>query len=259
MDFTPIIISLLLTVVAYLAFPLIRLLINGGKFPKKKAHKIALWNSIVLGLIFCIATIEISDGNSTWNAGPAFLYYWINRAILTDKNTDDDVSSKAVPEKAPSQKNVGSIILKAIGSVFLGVISSELLLWIILGDSVEGSTALLLLFLVAIPLAVLYYYLFSLIKRNEKKEEKYIPIYEDVTTATKTTGVKIAPTTINVSGKYRNYNIYSDQESDCVSQKEIISVEKNEQVVKTSFCRKCGCKLVEDSRFCNKCGTEIIK
>jgi len=259
MDFTPILISLLLTVVAYLAFPLISLLINGGKFPKKKAHKIALWNSIVLGLIFCIATIEISDGNSTWNAGPAFLYYWINRAILTDKNAEDDISSKAIPEKDPSQKNVGSIILKAIGSVFLGVISSELLLWMILGDSVEGSTALLLLFLVTIPLAVLYYYLFSLIKRNGKKEEKYVPIYEDVPTATKVTGVKTTPTTINVSGKYRNYNIYSDQELERVSQKEIISVEENELVVKTRFCRKCGCKLAEDSRFCNKCGTEIIK
>lgn len=27
---------------------------------------------------------------------------------------------------------------------------------------------------------------------------------------------------------------------------------------KTAFCRKCGNKLLEDSRFCNKCGTEII-
>ena len=91
MDFSSIFLSILLTAVAYMAFPLIRLLINGGKFPKKKAHTIALWNSIVLGLIFCIVTIELSEGNTTWNAAPAVLYYWINRAILMNKNIDDEV------------------------------------------------------------------------------------------------------------------------------------------------------------------------
>lgn len=91
MDFTSIIFSLLLTALAYLVFPLLKLFINGGKFPKEKAHKIALWNSIVLGLIFLVITSASSNGNVTWNAAPAVLYYWINRAILTKKDTDEAV------------------------------------------------------------------------------------------------------------------------------------------------------------------------
>ena len=29
--------------------------------------------------------------------------------------------------------------------------------------------------------------------------------------------------------------------------------------VKTSFCRKCGNKLLDGAKFCNKCGTEVIE
>lgn len=83
------ILSLILTAVAYLAFPIIKLVINQGKFEKKRAHKIALWNSIVLGAFFCILTI---DQGGVWNAAPAFLYYAINCAILTDKNLKDETS-----------------------------------------------------------------------------------------------------------------------------------------------------------------------
>ena len=87
--FASLLLSLVLTVIAYMAFPLIRLLINHGKFEKKRAKKIALWNSIVVGAFFCILTIS-GDSGSTWNAAPAFLYYWINSAILTDKNATND-------------------------------------------------------------------------------------------------------------------------------------------------------------------------
>ncbi len=83
--FANLLLSLILTIIAYMAFPLIRLLINHGKFEKKRAKKIALWNSIVVGAFFCILTVS-GDSGSTWNAAPAFLYYWINCAILTDKN-----------------------------------------------------------------------------------------------------------------------------------------------------------------------------
>ena len=83
--YVKLLVSLVLTAVAYMAFPLIRLAINRGKFEKTRAHKIALWNSIVLGAFFCILTSATSKGNVTWNAAPAFLYYGINCAILTDK------------------------------------------------------------------------------------------------------------------------------------------------------------------------------
>lgn len=89
---TDFILGLLMTAVVYIAFPLIKLGINGGRFPKENAHRIALWNSIVLGLFFCILTIEFSEGNVTWNAAPAVLYYWINRAILTQKRKNEMLS-----------------------------------------------------------------------------------------------------------------------------------------------------------------------
>ena len=84
--FASLFLSLILTIVAYMAFPLIRLLINHGRFEKKRAKKIALWNSIVVGAFFCILTVS-GDSGSTWNAAPAFLYYWINCAILTSRHT----------------------------------------------------------------------------------------------------------------------------------------------------------------------------
>lgn len=96
MDFTSIILGVLLTAVIYLAFPLIKLLINDGKFPKERAHKIALWNSIILGLISCVVA---SAKYATWSAGPAFLYYWINCAILTRKDANEAVH---VNDKASS-------------------------------------------------------------------------------------------------------------------------------------------------------------
>jgi len=83
--FANLLVSLLLTAVSYMAFPLIRLAINHGKFEKKRAKRIALWNSIVVGAFFCIVTIGTSDGGTTWNAAPAVLYYFINKALLTDK------------------------------------------------------------------------------------------------------------------------------------------------------------------------------
>jgi len=73
MDWPSIILSLVLTAVAYIVFPLIRLLINGGRFAKNRAHKIALWNSIVLGAFFCITTIAVSEDGTIWNGAPAVL------------------------------------------------------------------------------------------------------------------------------------------------------------------------------------------
>ena len=105
-------ISLILTVISYMAFPLIRLWMNHGKFEKKRAKKIALWNSIVVGAFFCILTVS-GDSGSTWNAAPAFLYYWINCAILTDKNASTEnksVTSKEnnpVVTRSPQISNIG--------------------------------------------------------------------------------------------------------------------------------------------------------
>lgn len=72
----------------YMAFPTIILLINvgraGGRFEKKKAKKIALWNSIIVGAIFFILNV-MSENTRAWTPLPAMLYYYINCAMLTDK------------------------------------------------------------------------------------------------------------------------------------------------------------------------------
>ena len=51
-------------------------------------------------------------------------------------------------------------ILKYLGCLGLSILASELVLMIILGDSVEGTTAILLLLAVSIPISFLFYYLF---------------------------------------------------------------------------------------------------
>ena len=98
MYFPSVILSIFLTIIAYLAFPMIRILINKGRFSAKKAQKIALWNSIIVGLIFCFLTVALSNGNATWNAAPAFLYYWVNKAILTNKDTEIEKIKKTYGE-----------------------------------------------------------------------------------------------------------------------------------------------------------------
>ena len=103
--FASLFLSLILTIVAYMAFPLIRLLINHGRFEKKRAKKIALWNSIVVGAFFCILTVS-GDSGSTWNAAPAFLYYWINCAVLTDKNATSEPKQKVNAENISSNQAV---------------------------------------------------------------------------------------------------------------------------------------------------------
>lgn len=84
MNVTYLIDALIATAISYMAFPLIRLLINGGKFDKKSAKRIALWNSIVVGAVF-YALFTKSNPNGTWSCTTAFTYYWINKSILTEK------------------------------------------------------------------------------------------------------------------------------------------------------------------------------
>ena len=103
--FANLFLSLILTIIAYMAFPLIRLWMNHGKFEKKRAKKIALWNSIVVGAFFCILTVA-GDSGSTWNAAPAFLYYWINCAVLTDKNATAEPKEKVNAENTSSYQTV---------------------------------------------------------------------------------------------------------------------------------------------------------
>lgn len=107
----------LLTAISYMAFPLIRLLSHRGKFEKKRARRIALWNSVIVGGFFLIAT-AIYEGSGVWSAGPSVLYYWINCALLTDRN--DNLGKRgytAGGRKANAlRKRIKKLILKSIGN-----------------------------------------------------------------------------------------------------------------------------------------------
>lgn len=154
--------GLLLTAFIYMAFPLAKLYVNGGRFTKNKAHKIALWNSITLGIVFYIITVATSNDGTIWNSGPALIYYWINRSILTDKNTTKQTLNKEKTEKPPNRKDTAFKI----------------------PDDVE----------------------MDLCKAS----------FSEIESQTSDTSSSI------------------------------------------SYCRKCGAKLLEDSRFCHKCGTESV-
>ena len=89
--------AILLTAFVYLIFPILYVA-NNGKVNPKKGKKIALSNSIVCASIFFLITlIIVSTSKDGWGAemggyslAPAFLYYFIAKAILTDKNLNDD-------------------------------------------------------------------------------------------------------------------------------------------------------------------------
>lgn len=82
------------------------------------------------------------------------------------KATFKSMEQKQTERKQMIEKHrKNSNIWKCIGIGFLSFISSEMLLMILLGDSIEGNLALLLVFIVTIPFFALYYYLF--IKRKK--------------------------------------------------------------------------------------------
>ena len=75
-------VDFLLTALSYFLVPIICLASNGGRFPRKKARKIAIWNSVIVGVLWFI-TIYYMGGEP--NVVPAFFYGFINSAILSEK------------------------------------------------------------------------------------------------------------------------------------------------------------------------------
>lgn len=87
-------IELLITVFAYLIYPIIYVKRN-GKVAKKEGKRIAFWNSVVWALIFMFirflqqgaqAEVPAEAQLEVVNFGPAVLYYFIAKWILIDKN-----------------------------------------------------------------------------------------------------------------------------------------------------------------------------
>lgn len=122
---------LFLTILSYCTIPSI-MRYKHGKYDKKTANRIALINSIIVGLLFLIITSATTE-NSKWSAAPAFFYYFINVAILT---TEYNHKSR----KDNSKDKIILIILSIIIPVLLvlgynsyslpiGIIAFILFLW----------------------------------------------------------------------------------------------------------------------------------
>ena len=84
------VLDLIITFVAHIIVPFLLLYID-GKTSKKQATKIALINSSVCLVLFCILRACMSGGKDILGNGfaPATLYFFIVRAMLTDKNIKD--------------------------------------------------------------------------------------------------------------------------------------------------------------------------
>lgn len=78
----------MLTIFVYLIFPTTFVLIK-GKVNSKFGRKLALGNSIICAIIFCIVRAILSGGETIVTSfAPAVLYYFIAKLILIDKSMD---------------------------------------------------------------------------------------------------------------------------------------------------------------------------
>ena len=82
-----ILIDLLITLFVYLTFPIFYRC-RYGKVEKKRASKISLWNSIIGAFVFVLIRAAMGALNPVSSFAPAVLYFYINRAILTDKSSN---------------------------------------------------------------------------------------------------------------------------------------------------------------------------
>ena len=80
-----IVISLVLTIFVYLAYPIFYRVAN-GRVDSKSARKIALINSVCCAIIFLVINIAMNIDAEYISFAPAFFYYFIAKAIITDKN-----------------------------------------------------------------------------------------------------------------------------------------------------------------------------
>lgn len=109
------VIGILITCFSYMLIPVV-LKVKNGSYDESKAKKIALWNSIIVGGIYMILTIELMGTSSAWNAGPAFLYYGINFSLLKSGNKEKkEKIKKDKVEKSQGHNNVWKVILIVFG------------------------------------------------------------------------------------------------------------------------------------------------
>ena len=172
-----------------------------------------------------------------------------------------DAQKKAEQDRRDKNKSIVTKILKYLGCFALGILSSELILMIIVGDSIEGGAALLLLFVVAIPVSFLYYYLFVGRKnayssnpknQNTQQTSSYSNLFPNSEIHRKQN-----VDTKSISDKRAEELLRSLMDDDSTSHNQNAEQPTNSTNTEVRFCRKCGNRLTVGSLFCNKCGTKI--
>lgn len=102
-----ILVGIPLTALCYMIVPFIFVKVLKKKYNKKQAKKLALWNSIIVGLLFLVITVIIYGPTSTWNAGPALLYYMINSSLWVykgkEKKQDNNKEDKVTTSKETTE------------------------------------------------------------------------------------------------------------------------------------------------------------
>ena len=86
-DFSLLIYDIVLTVTLYMSVPSCIRMFSERGLDERKAKNIALFNSIIVCVIFFVLTMILSNGNSVTNFWPAFLYYGLNKHNLFSKSS----------------------------------------------------------------------------------------------------------------------------------------------------------------------------
>lgn len=169
-------------------------------------------------------------------------------------NKNDEKNNKDNYEK--KNKNNNSKIWKLVGIILLSIISADMILMFLLGDSISGVLAVILL----IICTILFYYFYKFLFRKKEKCENVT--VEDTTEKT----VWIA---CKVCGKSIPYN--ENETCEECSQRNLKSAEEKQENSdnndeKTDFCDEekiyciyCNTELGKNDKFCYKCGKEIQK
>lgn len=89
-------VDLLVTIVVYLLFPVLYVLIK-GKTPAKKARKLSIINVVIAAIVFEVFQFLIFGNDPTYVPSflPAFLYYHISKAILESNSMEAPSSIKS--------------------------------------------------------------------------------------------------------------------------------------------------------------------
>lgn len=111
-----IVLAVLLTALAYLAFPVGYYVVN-GKVSEKKAKKMALLNSVICEAIFTIGGFAIGVAPSTNGTmfAQGFLYYFIAKAILGSPTVVDNTNTSNTTNTTSNTEKEKSVICSKCG------------------------------------------------------------------------------------------------------------------------------------------------